>query len=81
PLAKVPARDRDVLLLLSSWVITPFFRQDPREIVARPVTEAVCARCFEGSTLYKRWEVPGYWPEAALPPEEHPADESEAPLD
>jgi hypothetical protein len=76
PLARVPSRDRDIVHLLMSWVITPFFRQDPREIVARPVPEAICARCFEGSRLYKPWEVPGYWPEILEIPETHPADES-----
>jgi hypothetical protein len=61
----IPKEDGDLLLLIATWSLTPFFDPATREIVAKLVPETACRRCFTGSSYFTLEDAPGFWPPAA----------------
>lgn len=66
PLKSPLETDEQVRATLESWVLTPFWREDPdgsRAVSSRLMADPICARCMTPGTMMQPWMTPPPEPE------------------
>jgi hypothetical protein len=62
PLTGLPEGDEETILLLSTWVMAPFFNK-ASYLESKTVTQSLCSACFGGKGLFQETDpLPPFWP-------------------
>ncbi|MEO5969494.1 MAG: hypothetical protein ABIQ95_06170 [Bdellovibrionia bacterium] len=62
PLQDLPEEDEETILLLSTWVMAPFFNNGSY-LESKIVTRSLCSACFGGKGLFQETDtLPPFWP-------------------
>ena len=70
---KAPASDGDMIKLLTTWAIAPFWDEDEK-LHATMMPDAICNRCMGAKSLFKNSEpLPPLWPEPVAEPSPGPS--------
>lgn len=61
--AEVPKNEEEITILLGTWAVTPFVRNEQSMIMAKIATEGVCRKCLgEENVLLDKEGLPPVWP-------------------
>jgi hypothetical protein len=64
PLASVPESDSELLMLLATWSIIPFWEKSERGVKSILVPESLCRKCMGDQNLFSpNAPLPPLWPE------------------